>query len=110
MMRSALRTTHMVASASISRPVVARGIARPVIGASRVVKRSYHEKVIDHYENPRNVGNMNKLDQDVGTGLVGAPGELLRDHSRGETDILYSLWGVSLSSSSYVLWLTGLVL
>lgn len=30
-------------------------------------------QVIDHYENPRNVGSMNKDDQDVGTGLVGAP-------------------------------------
>jgi len=37
------------------------------------ISRGYHEKVIDHYENPRNVGNMNKKDMDVGTGLVGAP-------------------------------------
>ena len=29
--------------------------------------------MIDHYENPRNVGSMNKNDTDVGTGLVGAP-------------------------------------
>lgn len=35
--------------------------------------RYYHEKVIDHYENPRNVGSMSKTDKDVGTGLVGAP-------------------------------------
>jgi hypothetical protein len=34
---------------------------------------SYHENVIDHYEKPRNVGSLNKDDQDVGTGLVGAP-------------------------------------
>nr|QSX72231.1 iron-sulfur cluster assembly enzyme [Halisarca dujardinii] len=33
----------------------------------------YHEKVIDHYENPRNVGSLDKSDIDVGTGLVGAP-------------------------------------
>jgi hypothetical protein len=33
----------------------------------------YHEKVIDHYENPRNVGALNKADEMVGTGLVGAP-------------------------------------
>lgn len=30
-------------------------------------------QVIDHYENPRNVGSLNKLDKNVGTGLVGAP-------------------------------------
>ncbi|ESO87291.1 hypothetical protein LOTGIDRAFT_210679 [Lottia gigantea] len=33
----------------------------------------YHKNVIDHYENPRNVGSMDKKDKDVGTGLVGAP-------------------------------------
>ena len=35
--------------------------------------RLYHENVIDHYENPRNVGAMDKNANDVGTGLVGAP-------------------------------------
>jgi Fe-S cluster assembly scaffold IscU len=39
---------------------------------TRVV-RSYHEKVIDHYEKPRNVGSFSKDDPNVGTGLVGAP-------------------------------------
>jgi nitrogen fixation NifU-like protein len=34
---------------------------------------SYSSKVIDHYENPRNVGSMDKDDPNVGTGLVGAP-------------------------------------
>ncbi|VDO26015.1 unnamed protein product [Haemonchus placei] len=34
---------------------------------------SYHEKVIDHYENPRNVGSLDKNDPSVGTGIVGAP-------------------------------------
>jgi nitrogen fixation protein NifU and related proteins len=34
---------------------------------------AYNEKVLDHYENPRNVGSMDKGDATVGTGLVGAP-------------------------------------
>jgi nitrogen fixation NifU-like protein len=34
---------------------------------------AYSEKVIDHYENPRNVGTFDKDDSDVGTGMVGAP-------------------------------------
>lgn len=34
---------------------------------------AYSEKVIDHYENPRNVGSLDKDDASVGTGLVGAP-------------------------------------
>ena len=34
---------------------------------------SYSEKVIDHYENPRNVGSFDKTDPTVGTGMVGAP-------------------------------------
>ena len=33
----------------------------------------YSDKVIDHYENPRNVGKMDRDDKDVGTGMVGAP-------------------------------------
>jgi len=33
----------------------------------------YHKNVIDHYENPRNVGSLDKNDPEVGTGLVGAP-------------------------------------
>ena len=34
---------------------------------------AYSDKVLDHYENPRNVGSFGKTDDDVGTGMVGAP-------------------------------------
>ena len=41
---------------------------------------AYSDKVIDHYENPRNVGSMEKDDKSVGTGMVGAPacGDVMR--------------------------------
>ncbi len=41
---------------------------------------AYSEKVLDHYENPRNVGVLDKEDSDVGTGMVGAPacGDVMR--------------------------------
>ena len=41
---------------------------------------SYSDKVIDHYNHPRNVGSMDKSSTDVGTGLVGAPecGDVMR--------------------------------
>ena len=41
---------------------------------------AYSEKVIDHYENPRNVGKMDDADANVGTGMVGAPacGDVMR--------------------------------
>lgn len=43
-------------------------------------KRYYHKNIIDHYENPRNVGSLDKQLQNVGTGLVGAPacGDVMR--------------------------------
>ena len=41
---------------------------------------AYDEKLLDHYENPRNVGTLDKGDESVGTGLVGAPacGDVMR--------------------------------
>jgi len=41
---------------------------------------AYSKEVIDHYENPRNVGKMDELDTNVGTGMVGAPacGDVMR--------------------------------
>ena len=41
---------------------------------------AYSEKVLDHYENPRNVGTLDKKENSVGTGLVGAPacGDVMR--------------------------------
>jgi len=58
---------------------IARGVTRASVlgqqatGGLIVSKRAYHEKVVDHYNNPRNVGSFDKNDPTVGTGLVGAP-------------------------------------
>ncbi|TKR60478.1 hypothetical protein L596_027720 [Steinernema carpocapsae] len=40
---------------------------------NEVAVAGYHKNVIDHYENPRNVGSLDKNDPNVGTGIVGAP-------------------------------------
>lgn len=49
---------------------------------------AYSDKVIDHYENPRNVGTLEKEDPNVGTGLVGAPacGDVMRLQIRVNDD------------------------
>ncbi len=49
---------------------------------------AYSDKVIDHYENPRNVGSLDKADDAVGTGLVGAPacGDVMRLQIRVNDD------------------------
>ena len=49
---------------------------------------AYSQKVIDHYENPRNVGKLNENDEDVGTGMVGAPacGDVMRLQIRVSTN------------------------
>ena len=58
---------------SSTRPSIVRSI-KPSL------TRAYHPKVIDHYQNPRNVGTMDKTLTTVGTGLVGAPacGDVMR--------------------------------
>ena len=78
---------------------------------------AYSEKVIDHYENPRNVGNMDKDDQDVGTGMVGAPacGDVMRLQIKvGEDGIIqdakfktYGCGSAIASSSLLTEWVKG---
>jgi nitrogen fixation NifU-like protein len=73
---------------------------------------AYSDKVIDHYENPRNVGSFDKNDVDVGTGMVGAPacGDVMRlqikvDETTGIiTDAKFKTYGCgsAIASSSLV--------
>src|SRR6201994_4839829 len=53
---------------------------KPPLKADRKTAMAYSDKVIEHYENPRNVGTLDKNDDTVGTGLVGAPacGDVMR--------------------------------
>ncbi len=79
---------------------------------------AYSEKVIDHYENPRNVGSFSKDDNNVGTGMVGAPacGDVMKlqikvDDATGIiTDAKFKTYGCgsAIASSSLVTeWLKG---
>mmetsp|Transcript_40842 Transcript_40842/g.66220 ORF Transcript_40842/g.66220 Transcript_40842/m.66220 type:complete len:156 (+) Transcript_40842:187-654(+) len=65
-------------------------VARLGLFRSRLqpLARSYHENVINHYENPRNVGSFDKSDPNVGTGLVGAPacGDVMKFQIRVDDD------------------------
>lgn len=73
--------------------------------------RGYHPKVIDHYQNPRNVGTMDKSLSNVGTGLVGAPacGDVMRlqikvnDKTGVIEDVKFKTFGCgsAIASSSY---------
>jgi nitrogen fixation NifU-like protein len=76
---------------------------------------AYSEKVIDHYENPRNVGKMD-IDDSVGTGMVGAPacGDVMKLQIRVEdgiiTDAKFKTYGCgsAIASSSLVTeWVKG---
>ena len=79
---------------------------------------AYSEKVIDHYQNPKNVGTLDKSKQNVGTGLVGAPecGDVMRlqiqvDDATGMiTDAKFKTFGCGsaiASSSLATEWLKG---
>ncbi|PIG84900.1 iron sulfur cluster assembly protein 1 [Aspergillus arachidicola] len=85
--------------------------SQPVLRAP-ATKRSYHEKVLDHYNNPRNVGSFNKNDADVATGLVGAPacGDVMKLQIRVDkdtnviSDVRFKTFGCgsAIASSSYL--------
>ncbi|THH01842.1 hypothetical protein EW026_g896 [Hermanssonia centrifuga] len=100
MFRSALAKTALNTAARTSRVTV-----RPVLA------RGYHEKVISHYEKPRNVGSLPKNSPDVGTGLVGAPacGDVMKLQIRVDengiiSDVKFKTFGCgsAIASSSYM--------
>ncbi|KAB5524989.1 hypothetical protein DKX38_022738 [Salix brachista] len=85
---------------------------------TKILPRFYHEKVIDHFNNPRNVGSFDKNDPAVGTGLVGAPacGDVMKlqikvDDTTGEIlDACFKTFGCGsaiASSSVATEWVKG---
>jgi nitrogen fixation NifU-like protein len=78
---------------------------------------AYSDKVLDHYENPRNVGSFDKGDTSVGTGMVGAPacGDVMKLQIKvGENDVIedarfktYGCGSAIASSSLLTEWVKG---
>jgi nitrogen fixation NifU-like protein len=83
-----------------------------LISTLKETNMAYSDKVIDHYENPRNVGSFSKDDADVGTGMVGAPacGDVMKlqikvDEATGViTDARFKTYGCgsAIASSSLI--------
>uniref|UniRef100_A0A0D6R7M0 Iron-sulfur cluster assembly protein n=1 Tax=Araucaria cunninghamii TaxID=56994 RepID=A0A0D6R7M0_ARACU len=87
-------------------------------GPCGIFMRGYHERVVDHYNNPRNIGSFDKNDPNVGTGLVGAPacGDVMKlqvkvDEESGQvTDACFKTFGCgsAIASSSLASeWIKG---
>jgi len=77
---------------------------------------AYSDQVMDHYQNPRNVGKMDADDSDVGTGMVGAPscGDVMRLQIKVEGDVIvdakfktYGCGSAIASSSLLTEWVKG---
>ena len=93
-------------------------IVHRVAATKRKNKMAYSDKVVDHYENPRNVGSFDKSDTSVGTGMVGAPacGDVMKlqikvdDDTGIITDAKFKTYGCgsAIASSSLVTeWVKG---
>ncbi|KAH6722469.1 NifU-like N terminal domain-containing protein [Leptodontidium sp. 2 PMI_412] len=103
------RSTGRALSARPATRLTAPQVTSPIAVAGR---RQYHEKVLDHYSRPRNVGSMPKADTDVGTGLVGAPacGDVMKLQIRVDptnntiSDVKFKTFGCgsAIASSSYL--------
>lgn len=77
---------------------------------------AYSQQVLEHYENPKNVGKLDKTDPNVGTGLVGAPacGDVLQLQIKVENEVItdakfktYGCGSAIASSSLVTTWLKG---
>ncbi|KAL6559394.1 iron-binding protein [Orobanche gracilis] len=97
----------------VTNRIIGQGLRSPSAPALRM----YHERVVDHYTNPRNVGAFDKSDPSVGTGLVGAPacGDVMKlqikvDESGKIVDACFKTFGCGsaiASSSVATEWVKG---
>jgi|TARA_B110000261_G_C12827125_1_gene254649 nitrogen fixation NifU-like protein len=80
---------------------------------------AYSDKVMDHYENPRNVGKLDDSKSNIGTGMVGAPacGDVMRLQIQVENDIIvdakfktYGCGSAIASSSLLTEWVKGVTI
>eukprot|EP01132_Coremiostelium_polycephalum_P006644 gene6644-8221_t len=83
---------------------------------NNIQKRNYHERVLDHYNNPRNIGSFDKKSPDVGTATVGAPacGDVMKIQIKVKdniiTDVCFKTFGCGsaiASSSLATEWVKG---
>jgi len=114
MFRRVLTTAPRATARSLSaiRPSIGQFPSQAAGSAVITGRRQYHERVLDHYSKPRNVGSMSKTDSDVGTGLVGAPacGDVMKLQIRVDpsnntiSDVKFKTFGCgsAIASSSYL--------
>ncbi|KAI2624474.1 NifU-like N terminal domain-containing protein [Xylaria nigripes] len=110
--RTLANSARRAVATSIPRSIPRFTQAQTLSPLANVARRSYHEKVLDHYNRPRNVGSMQKNDIDVGTGLVGAPacGDVMKLQIRVDpndnriSDVKFKTFGCgsAIASSSYL--------
>ncbi|AEO64774.1 f6677d91-7f3a-416a-983d-2aab317018c3 [Thermothielavioides terrestris] len=112
MFSRAVRAVSARALVAPLRPMAAPASRQIAPLAAQPPRRHYHEKVLDHYARPRNVGTLDKSDKSVGEGLVGAPacGDVMRLHIKVDpetqviSDVRFKTFGCgsAIASSSYL--------
>lgn len=112
MLSRTARAVSCRALTSSLRPIAAPVSRQLAPQVAQPQRRQYHEKVLDHYSRPRNVGTLDKSDKSVGEGLVGAPacGDVMRLHIKVDpatqviSDVRFKTFGCgsAIASSSYL--------
>lgn len=87
-MRTARQSALLLRAPVLAAPITRASLCGSLVAPRQTISRGYHEDLIDHYENPRNVGRLDKQADNVGTGLVGAPacGDVMQLQIRVDED------------------------